>query len=192
MKITQQHSDAELIRQYQNGSNTAFDCLIKKYQVNLLNRINFLVKDHSLAEDLLQDTLVRIINTLQHKSYQEIGKFLPWATTIAHNIVIDHKRKMKTKPEVLPFENDIYQYRISTYANQESKLIDKEKAEWVKHHINRLPKAQREVIVLKLYGALTFKEIGEITQSNINTALGRMQYGINNLRKTIVHKKMAA
>jgi len=135
---------------------------------------------------------IRIINHLRKNTYFETGKFLPWATTIAHNIVIDYKRKAKTKPMVVPFESDTFQSYFKPDLEQESKCIKTERDNYLTECLNKLPKAQREVLVLKIYGDLTFKNIGEVTNSNINTAIGRMQYGMKNLRKLLEQTEIAA
>lgn len=192
MKPTTQLSDASLIEQYQQGNDEAFNELSKKYQAKIHQHIYLLVKDKFLSDDLLQEVFIRIINKLRNNNYAEIGKFLPWALTIAHNIVIDHKRKVKTKPTILSFDSDDYQSAFHTTAHKETEWIKTETEQFVNRCINKLPQAQREVIAMKIYGNLTFKTIGNINNTSINTAIGRMQYGLKNMRKIMIAKEIAA
>lgn len=192
MKTISQQSDSTLIEQFKQGNKNALNILFGRHQERIYQSIYYKLKDKHLAEDIMQEVFIRIFNNLNKDSYIESGKFLSWATTIASNMVIDYKRKIKVTPFIMPLEN-LHISAIDTIdGSTESKRIKKETEQFLTASLNNLPAAQREVVVLKLYGELTFKTIGILTNTSINTALGRMQYAIKNMKKIVVQREIAA
>ena len=179
-------SDEELIIQYIHGNEACLRTLINRHQSRIFTSIYLLVKDRCLAEDIFQDTFVKVINTLKKGQYEEQGKFVPWVMRIAKNLVLDHFRKTSRLPQITDSEgNDIFDTLDIADENGEDKLVKEEIQEQVKHLIQQLPAEQREVLVLRHYAHLSFKEIAELTNTNVNTALGRMRYALMNMRKMI-------
>ncbi len=158
----------------------------------IFSSVLFLVKDKYLAEDLFQDVFIKIIDTIRNNRYKEEGKFLPWAMRIAHNLCVDHFRKVKRTPAVKTSDdNDIFEL-INTYEDgADKKIMQAQSHESVRVMLDLLPEEQREVIVLRHYADLSFKEISEMTHCSINTALGRMRYGLINMRKMLAEKQIA-
>ncbi|PZP50564.1 MAG: RNA polymerase subunit sigma-24 [Pseudopedobacter saltans] len=187
-------SDIALIRAFQDGNAKALDKLIDRYKDKLYSTIFFLVKDQWIADDIYQDTFIRIIDTLRFNRYNEQGKFLPWAARIAHNRCIDYFRKQKRQPPIVTSENseinDIFEMIDSNIDNAEQRMIREQSYGKVYHMLDQLPSDQREVIVLRHFADLSFKEIATLTNCSINTALGRMRYGLINLRKIMVEKSI--
>ena len=192
MKSIQQLTDTQLLNSYQRGDCSAFETLINRYKDRLYSSILFLVKDKYLAEDLFQETFVRIIDTLRGGRYNEEGKFLPWALRIAHNLCVDYFRKVKRTPTVVTQDNqDIFDViHVVVNDNAEHKIIRNQTYDRMHRMLDKLPEEQREVIVLRHFGDMSFKEIAEVTNCSINTALGRMRYGLINLRKMMVEKQV--
>jgi RNA polymerase sigma-70 factor (ECF subfamily) len=151
-----------------------------------------MVKDEALAEDIFQDTFIKVINTLKGGRYNEEGKFLPWVTRIAHNLVIDHFRREKRTPVVNTGEDfDIFDVLGEYDESTEERMVRDQTHKDLKVLIQRLPDEQKEVLIMRHYGDLSFKEIAEITDVSINTALGRMRYALNNLRKMMQTKELS-
>ncbi len=186
-------SDTELILSFQEGNSNALEMLIHRYKDKLFSSILFLVKDKYLAEDIFQDTFLKIIDTLRGRRYNEEGKFLPWAIRIAHNLCVDHFRKVKRTPSIVTHDNkDIFEIvHVVVNDNAEHKIIKTQSYDRVHQMLQKLPEEQREVIILKHFGDLSFKEIAEATNCSINTALGRMRYGLINLRKMMLEKHIS-
>jgi len=186
MKNLSQNTDNQLVKAFNEGNNRALEILINRYKDKLFSTILFLVKDKYLAEDLFQDTFIKIIDTIRNNRYTEEGKFLPWAMRIAHNLCVDYFRKSKRKPAVVTSDDlnffEPYSFNEET---TEKKLIQNENRDWVRKVLNHLPEEQREVVVLRHFGDLSFKEISEITNSSVNTCLGRMRYGLINIRRMV-------
>ncbi|MEO7209896.1 MAG: sigma-70 family RNA polymerase sigma factor [Chitinophagaceae bacterium] len=192
MRKFNQVTDTELILNFQGGNSSALEALILRYKERIFSSIFFIVKDKYLAEDLFQETFVRIIDTLRSKRYNEEGKFLPWALRIAHNLCVDHFRKIKRTPTIVNNENqDIFDVIVVVNENAEQKIIRNQTHERMHRMLASLPDEQREVIVLRHFGDLSFKEIAEMTNCSINTALGRMRYGLINLRKMMTEKQIS-
>lgn len=193
MTTYQELTDTELIQSFQNGNSNALEMLIFRYKDKLFSSILFLVKDKYLAEDLFQDTFLKIIDTLRNRRYNEEGKFLPWAIRIAHNLCVDHFRKVKRTPSIVTNDNkDIFEViHVVVNDNAEHRIIKNQSHDRMHQMLERLPVEQREVIILKHFGDLSFKEIAEVTNCSINTALGRMRYGLINLRKMMVEKQIS-
>ncbi|MEI6087806.1 MAG: sigma-70 family RNA polymerase sigma factor [Bacteroidota bacterium] len=192
MKTLEHVSDTELIRSFQEGDTEAFEVLIYRYKDKIYSSILFFVKDSYLAEDLFQDVFIKIIDTLKNKRYTEEGKFLPWALRISHNLCVDHFRKVKRTPAIKTSDNkDIFDV-INVYEEgADQKIMQSQSHERVRMMLELLPEEQREIIVLRHYANLSFKEIAQITNCSINTALGRMRYGLINLRKMMAEKQIA-
>ncbi|MCX6291708.1 MAG: sigma-70 family RNA polymerase sigma factor [Bacteroidetes bacterium] len=185
-------SDRDLVRLYQKGEQQAIAELIHRYKQKIYSSIFFLVRKPELAEDLYQETFIKIIVSLREKRYNEEGKFLPWAVRIAHNLVIDHFRKERH----MPMQRDTDEYSVFDFMPQRSRnaveeIIHDEKINKVRQLIDRLPFEQREVVVMRHYAELSFKEISQILNININTALGRMHYAILKMREMIKEEKIS-
>lgn len=187
MDITKTNlTDAYLIAEYINGSERSLEKLINRHQLQIFNFINSKVNDRNMSEDIFQDTFIKVIKTLKNGSYNEEGKFLPWVMRIAHNLVIDYFRKTNRIPIIENKEEfDIFQFLSDTTPNAESALVEEQVLKDIQNLIDELPDDQKEVLIMRLYRDMSFKEIAENTNVSINTALGRMRYAIINLRKLI-------
>lgn len=192
MNLLSKLSDYELIHSFNAGNVNAFEALVLRHKEKLYTSIYFLVKDKYLAEDIFQDVFIRIIDTIKSGRYTEEGKFLPWAMRIAHNLCVDYFRKVKRTPTIKNSEDqDIFEVLNFTEESAEDKMIKKQSHNRVRDMLDQLPEDQREVIILRHYADMSFKEIAEITHCSINTALGRMRYGLINLRKMMVQKQIS-
>lgn len=176
--------DSELIAQYRNGSEVAFDLLVDRYKTKVYTTIFLIVKDQEIAEDLLQDVFVKVIQTLNSDKYQEEGKFQPWLMRIAHNLAIDHFRKAKRCPTII-LEDGSNVFNSLKFADHsiEDLKVKEETISMVKKMIEDLPEAQKEVLIMRHYMDMSFQEIADKTGVSINTALGRMRYALIHLRK---------
>lgn len=184
-------SDNQLIVSFISGDESSLEVLVRRHQKRVFTSILILVRDKELAEDLFQETFIKVIKTLRSGSYQEEGKFLPWVLRIGHNLVIDHFRKNKRMPLVRDTEEHSIMDQIRlTDANVEEKLVTSQIHQQVRQLIDYLPLDQREVVIMRHYGNLSFKEIAEVTNVSINTSLGRMRYALINLRKLISEKQL--
>lgn len=185
-------TDHDLINAFIAGNINALETLVLRHKDKLYSSILFLVKDKFLAEDIFQDVFIRIIDTMRGGRYTEEGKFLPWAMRIAHNLCVDHFRKVKRTPTIKNSEDqDIFEVLNFTEESAEDKMIKRQSHSRVREMLDKLPEDQREVIILRHYADMSFKEIAQITNCSINTALGRMRYGLINLRKMMVQKQIA-
>lgn len=185
-------SDHELINLFNAGNVNAFEALVLRHKDKIYTSILFLVKDKYLAEDIFQDVFIRVIDTIKGGRYTEEGKFLPWAMRIAHNLCVDHFRKVKRTPTIRNSEDqDIFEVLNFTEESAEDKMMKKQSHNRVKDMLDLLPEDQREVIILRHYADMSFKEIAQVTNCSINTALGRMRYGLINLRKMMVQKQIS-
>src|SRR5688572_20669842 len=192
MKSLTTLSDQQLIHLYMDGDADALSTLVYRYKDKLYTSIYLLVKDKYLAEDIFQDAFIRIIDTLKGGRYTEEGKFLPWAMRIAHNLCVDHFRKVKRTPTIRNSEDkDIFEVLNFADDSAETVMIKRQSHHRVREMLERLPEDQREVIILRHYADMSFKEIAATTNCSINTALGRMRYGLINLRKLMVQKQIA-
>lgn len=184
--------DAKFIVNYIDGCENSLEFLIKKHQHRLFNFIYSKVLDRDIADDIFQDTFVKVIKTLKRGVYNEEGKFLPWMMRIAHNLVIDHFRK---KNRIPLFENsdnfDIFQLISDGSLNVENAIIDEQIVTDLQKIIIELPDDQKEVLMMRFYRDMSFKEIANLTGVSINTALGRMRYALINLRKLIDSHKIS-
>jgi RNA polymerase sigma factor (sigma-70 family) len=187
-----QKTDHELIQKFQDGDLNALEILVLRHKDKMYTSILFLVKDKYLAEDIFQDVLIKIIDTIRGGRYTEEGKFLPWAMRIAHNLCVDHFRKVKRTPAIKTSDDrDIFEVINFTEDGADVKMMKRQSHDRVRQMLDLLPDDQREVIILRHYADLSFKEIASLTNCSINTALGRMRYGLINLRKMMMQKKIA-
>jgi RNA polymerase sigma factor (sigma-70 family) len=184
-------NDAFLVKSYVDGNEYALSILINRHQSRIYSFIFSKVFDKDIAEDIFQDTFIKVIRTLKRGKYNEEGKFLPWVMRISHNLVIDHFRKNKRMPK---FENsgdfNIFSVLSDSELNAEKQIIKNQIENDVKELIKELPQDQLEVLVMRIYKDMSFKEISERTGVSINTALGRMRYALINLRKIIDKHKL--
>lgn len=185
-------SDKELIERYQDGDVHSFELLIGRYQKQVYSYILTLVKDKQLADDVFQDTFVKVIQTIKSKGYKDDGRFVQFAMRIAHNLVIDHFRKENRLPTVESSSED-YNYidnvPITDYSVEQNMVIDQVHSD-LHRMIGFLPDEQREVLRMRIFDDMSFKDIADITNVSINTALGRMRYALINLRKMMVANNM--
>ena len=189
--INSKHTDADLVKSYINGSEIALETLVNRHKLQIFNFINSKINDRDTSEDIFQDTFIKVIRTLKNGLYNEEGKFLPWIMRIAHNLVIDHFRKSNRIPTIENKEEfDIFQFVSDTAPNAENILIEDQILKDIQKLIQELPDDQKEVLIMRLYRDMSFKEIAENTKVSINTALGRMRYAIINLRKLIDDHKI--
>ena len=184
-------TDQELIGRYLAGDQSSLEILIRRHKNRIFAYILMIVKEKELAEDLFQDTFIKVINTIRSGSYKEEGKFIQWAMRIAHNLIIDHFRKSKRIPTIENRDDfDIFEKVRIPVESIEERLITEQIHKDVKKLIDYLPKEQREVLVMRHYGDMSFKDIAEVTNVSINTALGRMRYALINLRKLVDEKNI--
>ncbi|MFM6926534.1 MAG: RNA polymerase sigma factor [Ferruginibacter sp.] len=186
MKTYSSLNEHQLIERYLNGDSYAFSFLVSRNKTKLFTSIYMLVKDEYLAEDIFQDVFIRIIESLKKGAYVENGKFLSWAMRIAHNMCMDHFRKIKRKPIIKTSDDtDIFeQYQFAEPA-ADVKMMKLETDNNIKKAIDKLPADQREMIILRHFADLSFREIADLTNISINTALGRMRYALINIRKML-------
>jgi len=179
--------DSVLVKDYINGNERALEVLINRHQQQIFNFIFSKVRDREVTEDVFQDTFIKVINTLKKGKYNEEGKFLPWVMRISYNLLIDYFRKNKRIPkfESSNEEFDIFDVLGNGEQNIEDSMIKNQITNEVRLLIEKLPEDQKEVLIMRLYKDLSFKEIAENTDVSINTALGRMRYAVINLRKLI-------
>lgn len=192
MKNMNTLQDQELIAKFRDGETLALSNLIDRYKDKIYTSIYLLVKDKYLAEDIFQDTFIKVIDTLNSGRYSDEGKFLPWVMRIAHNLCIDHFRKVKRAPAIKTSDDhDIFEVLNFSEAGADEKIMQGQSHARVSKMLDLLPEDQKEVIVMRHYADLSFKEIAKLTNCSINTALGRMRYGLINLRKMMVEKQIA-
>lgn len=185
-------SDRELIRQYLTGEERAFETLLNRHKAKIYTSIYMFVKEDSLANDIFQETFIKIIDTFRNGKYNEEGKFLQWAMRISYNLCIDHFRKAKRQATVAPSEDfDIFSVLRVTEDNAEGRMIKNQTYAKVRRLVEQLPAEQREVVILRHYAELSFKEIADLTKVSINTALGRMRYALINIRKMIAERQIS-
>jgi RNA polymerase sigma-70 factor, ECF subfamily len=181
-----QISDAILVKNYIDGDENALSILISRHQSKIFGFIYSKISDRDISNDIFQDTFIKVIKTLKSKSYNEEGKFLPWVMRIAHNLIIDHFRRNKK----MPMYRETEEFSIFSIMTDDSLTIEnqiiKDQVEFdLKKLIEELPADQKEVLIMRMYQDMSFKEISEITGVSINTALGRMRYALMNMRKVI-------
>jgi len=185
-------SDEELVVAYAQGNNVAFDILLNRYENNLYSYIYYIVRNRELAEDIFQETFVKAIVTIKQGRYTENGKFRAWISRIAHNLIIDNYRQEKNEQTISndDCEVDLFNNSKLSEGTVEDEMIKEQILSDVKKLIDYLPENQRDVLMLRYYDDLSFKEIADITGVSINTALGRMRYAILNMRRMAEEKNM--
>lgn len=193
MQYLTELTDDKLVKAYADGNNNAFDTLLKRHQTRIFNYINNIVKNTDLANDIFQETFVKAITTIKQNRYSEDGKFSSWITRIAHNLIIDHYRQEKAENTVTTDNGDvdILNRRDLCDVNIEDIIVDRQIQEDVRKIVDALPEAQREVLTMRFYLDMSFKEIAEATNVSINTALGRMRYAIMNMRRIARENQIA-
>jgi RNA polymerase sigma-70 factor (ECF subfamily) len=176
--------DGELVRAFAEGNQQAFEVIVRRYQSRLLTHCYMMLKDRYAAEDLVQEAFLKAVTTIRSGRYNEEGKLLPWLMRIAHNLVIDRVRKQKRNPEVVT-EDGSPVFSMLDFATESAETVRMREDQYqtIREHIKTLPETQREVLLLRHFAGMSFKEIAEHTDVSINTALGRMRYALINLRK---------
>lgn len=191
MQITEKLTDEQLVRAFSEGDNAAFDTLLMRHKTRIFNYIFQVVKDKAVADDLFQETFIKAIVHIKQGSYVENGKFGAWLGRVAHNLVIDYFRQEKSESEVSIDDSDnMLNRRELADASVEDMLVDSQILKDVRSLVKELPKLQREVLTMRYYRNMSFKEIAEATGVSINTALGRMRYAILNLRRLASEKNV--
>lgn len=190
---TEDLSDNSLVKQFVNGDQTAIEILIARHKKRVFTYILLVVKNHHLAEDIFQDTFIKVIRSLKTGKYVENGKFISWVLRISHNLIIDHFRKEKLLNTTSNDDTNIDLFNSPRYSedNIEDKLVYDQITCDVRLLINELPEDQQQVIIMRHFQGLSFKEIADLTDVSINTALGRMRYALINLRKLIEKKNLS-
>lgn len=192
MQTMTKFTDRELVTAYANGDNAAFDVLLGRYQKSVFSYILHIVKDNELANDIFQETFVKVITTIRQGRYEDSGKFSAWLNRVAHNLVIDHFRRQKGENTVSndETEHDLLNNKELCEGNIEDEMVQKQLVKDLHKMIHVLPDAQRQVLMMRFYRDMSFKEIAEKTGVSINTALGRMRYALLNMRKLALDKQL--
>ena len=187
----QQLNDKELILSYLEGNQKSFEILLNRHRNKIYTQIYLFVKDSDLAEDIFQDVFIKIIDTLRKGKYNHEGKFLQWAMRISYNMCVDHFRRSKRRTKVSATETfDIFDVLETPDDNMETTIIKSQLHKKVRKLVDQLPPEQREVVILRHYADMSFKEISQLTRVSINTALGRMRYALINMRKMASEKEL--
>jgi RNA polymerase sigma factor (sigma-70 family) len=186
-------SDYELIQRFIKGEQSCFEQIIHRHKNKVFAYISLYIRDQALAEDLFQDTFMKVIQSVKTGKYQDNGKFISWVMRIAHNLIIDHFRRIKQMNTISndDYESDLFNSKKFSDSTIEDDMIKRQIQKDVRNMISHLPEDQREVVILRHYAGLSFKEIAEITEVSINTALGRMRYALINMRKIMEEKKIS-
>lgn len=186
-------SDYELIQRFIEGEQSCFGQIIHRHKNKVFAYISLYIRDQALAEDIFQDTFMKVIQSVKTGKYQDNGKFISWVMRIAHNLIIDHFRRIKQMNTISndEYESDLFNSKKLADSTVEENIIKRQIQKDVRKMISQLPDDQREVVILRHYADLSFKEIAEITDVSINTALGRMRYALINMRKIMQEKKIS-
>lgn len=188
-----QATDHELVMQFIEGNQSGIELLIHRHKTKLFTYISMYIRDKSLAEDIFQETFLKVINSLRAGKYKDNGKFLSWVMRIAHNLIIDHFRKEK-QSNILSndaYDTDLFNSKKLSDSNIEEIIVKDQIEKDVRKLLDELPDDQREVVLLRHYAGLSFKEIADQTNVSINTALGRMRYALINIRKLMEQKNIS-
>ena len=190
MKSLQHLPDNDLIHSFQAGNQAALELLINRHKEKIFTSILFMVKDKYLTEDLFQEVFIKIIDTLRSNRYNEEGKFIQWALRIAHNLCVDYFRKIKRNSIISSDDKDVFDLLNLTNESADTRIVQQQTRQKLHLMLSCLPDEQREVIVLRHFADMSFKEIAKITNTSINTSLGRMRYGLINLRKMMIENQI--
>ena len=193
MQVTQVAplSDHQLIELYLDGNEKAFETLLQRHKAKIYTSIYLFCKDQALAEDIFQEVFIKIINTLRSGRYNHEGKFVQWALRIAHNLCVDYFRRDKRRPTVGPNDDfDIFNVLSLADESPEQSIMRSQVHDRVRKLVDSLPSEQREVVILRHYADMSFKEIASLTRVSINTALGRMRYALINIRRMVEERDM--
>ena len=189
-------SDNELVKLYMNGNEESLSILVKRHKRRIFSYLYLISRNKELTEDIFQETFFKVIQTLKKRQYNEEGKFLPWVLRIAKNLMIDHFRKVKKMPSISSVTNDegervdIFDIIPEPVSNSKDPNEAKEFKELIRNVVGELPPDQKEVVIMRTYYDMSFKEIAEVTDVSINTALGRMRYALINLKKMLEEKNV--
>jgi RNA polymerase sigma-70 factor (ECF subfamily) len=190
MKILHAVSDSQLLESFGSGNEKAFETLVRRHQSRIYSTAMIIVRDSDIASDIVQDTFLKFLTVFRENRYNDQGKLLPYLLRLAHNLAIDHMRELKRRPKITTSDGkDIFSF---LNIPQEDALEGVEKMEAnaaLRHAISKLPQIQQELIILRYFGKMSFKEISELTNININTCLGYVRNGVINLRKHLVLKE---
>jgi RNA polymerase sigma factor (sigma-70 family) len=191
--MNKKRTDYELIQQFIKGEQSCFEEIIRRHKNKVFAYISLYIRDQALVEDIFQDTFLKVIQSVKAGKYYDNGKFLSWVMRIAHNLIIDHFRRLKQMNTMSndDYESDLFNSRKLADANIEDNLIRGQIRKDVRKLIGQLPDDQKEVVILRHYAGLSFKEIADVTDVSINTALGRMRYALINMRKIMQEKQMS-
>ena len=186
-------TDYELIQRFIKGEQSCFEEIIHRHRNKVFAYIGLYIRDQALVEDIFQDTFLKVIQSVKAGKYYDNGKFLSWVMRIAHNLIIDHFRRLKQMNTMSndDYESDLFNSRKLADANIEDNIIRGQIRKDVRKLIGQLPDDQKEVVILRHYAGLSFKEIADVTDVSINTALGRMRYALINMRKIMQEKQMS-
>jgi RNA polymerase sigma-70 factor (ECF subfamily) len=186
-------TDYELIQKFIKGEQSSFEEIIRRHKSKVYAYISLYIRDQALVEDIFQDTFLKVIQSVKAGKYYDNGKFLSWVMRIAHNLIIDHFRRLKQMNVISndDYESDLFNSKKLSDPNVEDQIVNVQIRKDVRKLIGHLPDDQREVVILRHYAGLSFKEIAEITDVSINTALGRMRYALINMRKLIEEKQIS-
>ena len=185
-------NDQQLIAQYLKGDERAFETLLSRHKDKIYTSIYLFVKDTALAEDIFQEVFIKIIDTLRKGKYNHEGKFVQWALRISYNMCVDYFRRSKRRPKVSPTETfDIFDVLQNPEPNAEQTIIKSQTHDKIRSLVDQLPAEQREVVILRHYADMSFKEIAKLTRVSINTALGRMRYALINIRKMVEEREVS-
>jgi len=185
-------NDQQLIAQYLEGNERSFETLLSRHKEKIYTSIYLFVKDTALAEDIFQEVFIKIIDTLRKGKYNHEGKFVQWALRISYNMCVDYFRRSKRRPKVSPTETfDIFDVLQNPEPNAEQVIIRSQTHDKIRSLVDQLPAEQREVVILRHYADMSFKEIAKLTRVSINTALGRMRYALINIRKMVEEREVS-
>ncbi|MCB9343589.1 MAG: sigma-70 family RNA polymerase sigma factor [Lewinellaceae bacterium] len=191
MQVMPMIHDQELINRYVNGDEAAFETLLSRYKAKIYTSIYLFVKDRALAEDIFQEVFIKIIDTLRKGKYNHEGKFVQWAMRISYNMCVDYHRRNKRRAHINPSEDfDIFEILRVGNDGADTTMMRSETHNHIRRLVDSLPPEQREVVILRHYADMSFKEIASLTRVSINTALGRMRYALINIRKMMSEKEV--
>ena len=176
--------DRDLVKSYIEGNELAFNVLVKRHRKEIYQRIYFIVRDKVVAEDILQDTFIRIVRSIQGRGYNEEGRFLPWAVTVARNLCLDYKRKTKGS-RFLSYDLLRSDFSSGGSTSIRCRISENQLQQQIEFILNQLPEVQRDVIKYRHYEEMSFKEISSAMGTNVNTTMGRMRYGLKTLNRII-------